>query len=97
MGKVKVQFFITVFILKLKKKYDFNKFSTYDKYTLYKYEMHVKITYIYKDKAQVILFKKVIPHIMFKEKRWCFNCFLKISILSMSRILLGSEFQIRGP
>ena len=30
-----------------------------------KYEMHVKITYIYKDKAQVILFKKVIPHTMF--------------------------------
>ena len=24
--------------------------------------MHVKIKYIYKDKAQVILFKKVIPH-----------------------------------
>ena len=32
---------------------------------LYTYEMHVKITYIYKDKAQVILFKKTIPHIMF--------------------------------
>ena len=65
MGKVKVQFFITVFILKFKKKLGLKKVLEYDKYTLYKYEMHVKITYIYKDKAQVILFKKVIPHIMF--------------------------------
>ena len=30
--------------------------------------MHVKIIHIYKDKEQVILFKKVIPHIMFQEK-----------------------------
>ena len=43
-------------------------FCTYDKYTLHKYEMHVKITYIYKDKAQVILFKKVISYVMFKKK-----------------------------
>ena len=51
MSKVKVQFSITVFNLKFRKKLG--------------HEIHLKIAYIYKDKAQVISFKKVIPHIMF--------------------------------
>ena len=58
--------------------------------------MHVKITYINKDKAQVILFKKVIPHIMFEGKDDASTVFF-FSISSMSRILLGRGFQIRGP
>ena len=69
MDNVKVQIFFTLFSIKLKRNKDLKKFWTYNKYTLYKYEMYVKITDINKDKAQVVsnsdnFVQKVIPHIM---------------------------------
>ena len=49
----------TEFSIKIKKRQDFKKFWTYNKCTLYNYEMYLKITDINKDKAQVILFKRL--------------------------------------
>ena len=46
--------------------------------------MHVKITYINKDKAQVILFKKVIPHIMFEGKDDASTVFFFLNFINVS-------------
>ena len=60
MDNVKVQNFLrSIQHKKVKRNKVFKKFWTYNKYTLYKYERCVKTTDIIKDKAQVILFKRL--------------------------------------
>ena len=49
-----VHIFFRLFSIKLKRNKGFKRFWTNNKYTLYKYEMYVKITDINKDKAQVV-------------------------------------------
>ena len=68
MDNVKVQIFLKVFSIKMKRNKDFKTFWTNNKYNFYKYKMHVNITYINKDKAQVVsnsdTFVQLIPHTM---------------------------------